>query len=464
MIVSLTLTADQHHALRSHLFPGDELEAAALLLCGSAAGPDRRRLVVRDVIVIDHGACRRSRDSITWPTDAIEDALNRAEELGLSVVKVHSHPQGYPRFSELDDAGDGELLPTIRSWVEADIPHGSAVMLPDGQMFGRYLWGDGMAPFDLISVAGPTMLFWWHGDQATEVEYGAAQDQAFGEGTTQRMARLRIGIVGGSGTGSPTIEQLLRLGAGELVVVEPDYIEMRNLNRILHTTISDAEGKRSKAEVIEEAIARTGLPTRVIKVAKSLMSEEAVRAIASCDVLFGCVDTHSARFVMNLLATHYIIPYFDIGVMLDAHGEGPAKGRINDIFGTVHYLIPGRSSLISREAISLSMVASEGLHEKDPGAAAQQVKEKYIRGVVVNRPAVISVNFFVSSLAVNDFLARLHPYRRVPNSDIASIEFSLGALRLMADEETENCEVLAPYVGWGDREPLLGLPELKGWR
>jgi tRNA A37 threonylcarbamoyladenosine dehydratase len=413
-------------------------------------------------VLIDHEVCRRTRDSITWPTDAIEDALNRAEELALSVVKVHSHPQGYPRFSEVDDAGDNELLPAVRSWVERDVPHGSTVMLPDGQMFGRYLWHGAMTPLDLISVAGPTMQFWWHGQDKGEIEFGAAQDQAFGDGTTQRMGRLRIGVVGGSGTGSPTIEQLLRLGAGEIVVVEPDHVEMRNLNRILHTTVTDAERKRPKADVIEEAVARTGLPTRVIKIANTLMSPEGVRAIASCDVLFGCVDTHSARFVMNLLATHYIIPYFDVGVMLDAQGDGPAKGRIKDIFGTVHYLIPGRSSLVSREAISLAMVASEGLHEKDPAAAAQQVKEKYIRGLAVNRPAVISVNFFASSLAVNDFLARLHPYRRIPNSDIASIEFSLGGLRLTPDEETERCEILAPYVGWGDRDPLLGLPELKG--
>ena len=33
--------------------------------------------------------------------------------------------------------GDERLLPMIRGWVEADVPHGSAVMLPDGQMFGR---------------------------------------------------------------------------------------------------------------------------------------------------------------------------------------------------------------------------------------------------------------------------------------------------------------------------------------
>ena len=461
MMVSLTLTADQHHVLRSHLFPGDGFEAVAILLCGRAAGPDRHRLVVQEIVPVDYELCRRSRDGITWPVEAIEDALNRAEDAGLSVVKVHSHPQGYPTFSSIDDDSDRELLPAVRSWVEARVPHGSAVMLPDGEMFGRYLWdGSGLKALDLIAVVGPTLRFWWHGDGVGESDIGASQDQAFGAGTTQRMGRLRFGVVGASGTGSPSIEQLVRLGAGEIVVIDKDHVENRNLNRILHTTVGDADAKRPKVDVVEEAVGRTGLPTRVIKVADTLATPAAVRALASCDVIFGCVDTHAGRFLMNLVATHYLVPYFDIGVILDAQQDDGGSGRIKDILGTVHYLVPGRSSLVSREAISLEMVRAEGLHEKDMTAAVRQVEEKYIKGVAVNQPAVITVNFFASALALNDFLARLHPYRRTPNSDIGSIEFSLGRVKLTADEEPEDCEIMKPLVGLGDRSPLLGLPEL----
>lgn len=136
MIVSLALCADHHIALRDHLYPGDGLEAAALLLCGRAASDDRHRLVVREVVPIPYDQCHRTRDLVTWSTDLLQDLLERAEALGLSVIKVHSHPQGYPEFSPIDDEGDNELLPTIRSWVEADIPHSSAVMLPGAACSG----------------------------------------------------------------------------------------------------------------------------------------------------------------------------------------------------------------------------------------------------------------------------------------------------------------------------------------
>lgn len=51
------------------------------------------------------------------------------------------------------------------------------------------------------------------------------------------MRRLSIAIIGCSGTGSPVVEQCMRLGAGELVLVDDDRIEDRNINRILNSTM-----------------------------------------------------------------------------------------------------------------------------------------------------------------------------------------------------------------------------------
>jgi hypothetical protein len=461
MNVTLSMTVDQHEMLRLHLFPGDGLEAAALLLCGGSGLRDRYRLSVRDVVLLDHDKCKRLDDRISWPTDLIIPHLDHAEELGLSVVKVHCHPGNFPQFSEVDDAGDRELLPVVRSWVGADIPHGSIVMQPCGRLFGRYLWqGDEMRSLDMISVAGPDIRLFAATAHNRNSPFARSQDQAFGDGTTGTLARLRAGIVGISGTGSPLLEQLIRLGFGEIVIIDPDTVEERNLNRILNSSVSDARAGRLKVDVAEAAAIATELPTRIIKVPSTLMSPAAIHALSVCDVIFGCVDTHTGRFVMNLVSTYHIIPYFDVGVMLDAAGDDDTAGRIRDILGSVHYIVPGRSSLISRDVISLRTVAQEGLADSDPEAEAQQVRDKYFRGLNVSRPAVISINMFAAALTVNDFLARIHSYRQMPNSDVSSIEFSLGQLRLTADEEQEDCALLRPWLGHGRISPLLGLPEL----
>jgi hypothetical protein len=461
MDVSLTLTEDQHAELMHHLFPGDGLEAVAFLLCGRAASGDRHRLVARRMFPIPHERCKRTPISVSWDGEDIAGLLHTAEIDALSLVKVHSHPSGFERFSEVDDASDEELLPTIASWVEHDIPHGSAVMLPSGRMFGRYHWRESaLKPLTLISVAGSDLRFWW-ADKADghAPAFAAAQDQAFGEGTTKQLQRLRIGVVGTSGTGSPIIEQLVRLGVGHLVLVDEDHVEYRNLNRITFSTSEHAALNEKKVYAAATHIARIGLGTTVTAFASSIDAPDAIRAISQCDVLFGCVDTVGARFTMNLISAHYLIPYFDLGVLLDAEQDGDLRGHIKDILGTVHYIAPGKSSLLTREFFTLDDVRAEGLHKNDPEAAKRQVEDKYIKGMQVSRPAVISVNMFAAALAINDFLARIHPYRQAPNKDIASIEFSLGQLRLTADEELENCHILGRFVGAGDQKPLLSLPQ-----
>ena len=193
---------------------------------------------------------------------------------------------------------------------------------------------------------------------------------------------------------------------------------------------------------------------------QNLWNPEVVREVAQCDIVFGCMDTIDGRFLLNTLATFYNLPYFDIGVRLIVGGCGAAKGRTNEICGTVNYLRPGRSSLMSRGLFTMNEVAAAGLRRNDPTAHDQQVDDGYIAGAAAYRPAVISVNMFASSLSVNEFLARLHAYREEPNHDYAAVTFSLASMELINDPEDGICKILGGNVGRGDLTPLLGLMEL----
>ncbi len=57
------------------------------------------------------------------------------------------------------------------------------------------------------------------------------------------------------------------------------------------------------------------------------------------------------------------------------------KGAIREVCGTINYLQPWRSSLVSRGLFSMSDVAAAGLRRNDPGAHDRQVKDGYIKGV-----------------------------------------------------------------------------------
>jgi proteasome lid subunit RPN8/RPN11 len=459
--VTLAFTGDQHQHLLNLLFPGDGKEAVAILLCGRRDGDRRHRLVVREVQGIPHDQCRRSTTAVTWSPDNIAPILDRAVAEHLSVVKVHSHPNGYAAFSSIDDDGDMRLLPMIRGWVEADVLHGSIVMLPDGQMFGR-VWRDGrLEPIDCISVAGDDLHFWYADAGSLEApDFTASHAQAFDEGTIERLQRLSIGIIGASGTGSPTVEQAMRLGVGEIVNVDHDATEERNVNRILNSTMDDAREKRPKVEVLADAVRRAGLGTKIIPINKNLWDPEVVKAVAQCDVVFGCMDSVDGRYLLNAISTYYNIPYFDLGIRLDAVSTREQKGKIREVCGTVHYIRPGRSSLMSRELFTMAQVAAAGLARNDPAAHARQIKDGYIRGVQGRRPAVISVNMFGSALAMNEFLARLHPYREEPNGAHGAVTFSLASMEMLSEREAGICDLMKNFVGHGDQTPLLGLMEL----
>lgn len=464
MAATLRMTGRQARRLHAHLFPGDGKESVAIALCGRHQG-GRERLLVHKLIPIPHEDCDlRTPLTVAWSTDLIVPALEEAERRGWSVVKFHSHPGGYNMFSEQDDLSDRLLFPAIHNWVEHAGAHASVVMLPDGAMFGRTVDArGGFSPLEAIIVAGEQIEVWRHSEVTGEgtsepvPTFAKRHAQAFGARTTRRLGRLSIAVIGCSGTGSIVIEQLYRLGVGRLVIVDPDVVKDHNLNRILNTTSTDAALGRPKVEVLHGAIVRTGLGTDVLPIAKSLFDPETIAAVADCDIVFGCVDSAEARFLINRIAAFYVMPYFDVGVALDAD----QAGRITQVCGYLHYVQPDQSSMVSRGAISMEDVRAEGEKRRNPNHYANLRRAGYIQNVEEDRPAVISVNTVFSGLIVNEFLARLHDFRDDPGDSYATIGFSLSQMMLYPEVESGMpCRVFSRHVGRGDTRLLLDMPEL----
>jgi len=327
-----------------------------------------------------------------------------------------------------------------------------------GELTGIFFQAGSFRRIDSILVAGPDILRWSQYDESKSEasELSRRFEQSFGEKTQRLVADLKVGIVGTSGTGSPVAEMLYRLGAGEVVLVDDDHIEEKNLGRIYNSSLRDAREKRLKVDVLGDAFDRNGLPTKVKKIAARTNDAETVLQLAQCDIIFGCMDTHSGRNLLNKICTFYSIPYFDLGVNLEADKHG----GVRVVCGAVHYLQPDGSSLASRKAINLEVAAAEDLKRKNPEEYDQLRKEKYIKGVNEEKPAVITVNTLIASLAMNDFLARLHPYRNNPNADLGSISIDLLEPRIVPEADGPPDVGLARSVGLGDIRPLLNMPAL----
>jgi len=453
----LALAGVQHERLRAHLFPGDGLEAAAVLLCGRSA-PPRVRLVVRDIILVPYAACRlRKRDGITWPGQYLEEALARAEAEDLTLVLIHSHPGGLFAFSEADNHSDRDVMPGLLT--DRGEFHCSAIMVPDGAIRAR--WYDRALeayPIDMVTVSGHDLWYWWENDAASGAP--TRRPMAFTSAMSGELERLSAMVVGVSGTGSIVAEQLNRLGFGRVKHTDDDAMQFKNLNRILNSTLRDAEAQRPKVVMFAEAVAayrRNGVAEAL---PMSILTREAVIAAGQCDALFCCVDSLEARQVVDLIATAYLLPLFDVGVVIPTR-DVCGTPAIGDVCGRIDYVQPGRSSLRDRGIYTPDSLRAEYLRRNAPDAHWQEVEAGYIQGMIEEAPAVISLNMRAAAACVNEFIARAYPFRHESNGLFARTQFSLAACE---EEYTpESAFPVAAHItvlGRGTLEPLLGLPVL----
>ncbi len=460
MSTTLRLSGKMHSVLKDHLHPTDGKEAVAILLCSRFHHGNVTSLLVRHVHPIPYDQCEvRRRDMVTWSTASIQPLLKKAMNSSLAVVKVHSHPGGLREFSTTDDLSDIHLFESVFGWTQDQGVHASLVMLPDGELFGRVIMPDlSFESLQRIQLVGDDICFWGSDGSKINDEFNLRTVQTLGLGTTSRLRQLTVAVVGCSGTGSPTIMQLARLGVGHLVLVDPDVVEEKNLSRIYGSRMDDVLNRRSKVEVLRDEINSIGLGTKVTIVPRNLrVDKELVELIGGCDVVFGCVDSIDGRHVLNSLATFYLVPYFDMGVKIIADG----KGGIDQICGTVHYLQPGGSSLRSRGVYNHHTLTAVWLHNTDPEEYEVQRKSGYIVNVVVESPAVITLNTKVSAMAVEEFLARIHPMRKESNAEYAIWRFSTTDGYYQHEEEGEPDPYLERYVGRGTMEPLLDMNDFQ---
>lgn len=453
---TLVLTGHDHQTLKAHLICGDGKEAAAILLCKTTSG-ERRRLLVREVILVPHHACPvRTPVRIVWPGDYIENAIDRAEQDGLLAILIHSHPGGWLEFSEVDDTSDRVTMPALLAAFGTK--HGSAIMTPDGAIRAR-LYDPQMVskPVDLVTVAGDDIHYWWN-DSISEAEL-APWPLPFTGGMRDQLERLSIAVIGVSGTGSLTAEQLARMGA-KVTLVDFDRIEHKNLNRIVNSTLADAEANRLKVEMFADAVDAYRGPGVALAIAETIASRQAVLAASQCDVIFSCVDTHEARQIADLIASAFLIPLFDVGVVIPTRKVEQGGVAIADVCGRIDYVQPGGSTLADRRVFTPESLRAEWLRKANPEAFKEELEAGYIKGLAEQAPSVISLNMRASSTVVMEYIARAFPFRHDPNRRFARTTFSLAAAEEEYAAEDDFERDADTELARGEEEPLLGIPAL----
>jgi molybdopterin/thiamine biosynthesis adenylyltransferase len=373
-------------------------------------------------------------------------------------VFIHTHPRMAPCPSELDDAVDGMLCALAESRTGrpgyASIIIGGRPTAP--RVTGR-IWrtAENFEPLDRLRASGPHLRTLLADDRDSHGPPAAMFDRqvrAFGPEGQRLLRALTVGVVGCGGTGSPTVEQLARLGVGRLLVVDDDTVDHRNLTRIHQSVAADVG--RLKVDVARESAEAFGTGTVVEAIAEKAITDTVVRRLAGCDLVFGCTDDHAGRLVLSKLAYHYLVPVIDLGVQVDV-----GDGRVRGVHGRVTIVAPGYPCLECRGQVDLRLAAAE---QMDPEERARQAAEGYVPGIGDAAPAVMPYTTATSATAVTELTARLFGFGQEPLPGQLLLGLHDRSIRAAGRPARDGHYCTEPER-WalGDTRPPLGLAGIR---
>lgn len=145
----------------------------------------------------------------------------------------------------------------------------------------------------------------------------------------QRALRAaRVLLVGAGGLGAPLAQYLAAAGIGTLGIVDPDRVDLSNLQRqVIH---GSADLGRPKTDSAADAIRDLNPHVRVLRHPVLLSSENALEILAGYDIVVDGTDNFPTRYLVNdacvLLGTPNVygsVYRFDGQATVFAHRDGP---------------------------------------------------------------------------------------------------------------------------------------------
>ena len=204
-----------------------------------------------------------------------------------------------------------------------------------------------------------------------------------------------ISIIGVGGLGSVAAEHLIHMGFHEIHLIDPDVLEISNLNRVVGAYYEDAEQKRAKVDVVKRHLTRINPKATVMAYKKDVHDKEVESVLALSDWLIVATDNHSSRLKAQELSVRYFVPLLSLGVNITVKDS-----KIEDMSGEVITARVGDCLCLQcLQRINPIKVASE--RHPDQVIREELVKRGYVTGKDIKEPAVKTLNTAVATMAVD---------------------------------------------------------------
>lgn len=343
MIHRLRITAAVASRLRAHhLAEGKRAEAISLAMGHAYASADGEVTVV----LSDPGALYLFGDDCYDTRGFAHASLSRdvraavcwqAVQSGYTaIVDIHDHHfAGDAQFSGVDDRDDRNTARFFEQTLPRFLEPGrrmfsAALLLARDEWAARIVHAGDAAPAMAemrIDIVGDP----WRQPGRAAPPVGQA---AFGRqraviptAAQALLAGAHAVLIGCGGTGSIAAETLIRLGVGQITLVDNDTVESSNLHRFQGGVPADVG--RHKVSCVAQRLRVMWPSARVDAIASQVFDRAAIARLEQADFIVGCLDNAETRWWLNRFAVQYMVPYFDCGVLIETEPALVMRTRVS---------------------------------------------------------------------------------------------------------------------------------------
>lgn len=454
----------------------NELEQICFLYCHTTVSNYEITFLPKKIVAFSHDdeAQKQHETGIRLDKDMAHEAYVRfAESDYTALINCHSHPFDTGDnvwFSRTDDAGDKSdtefILGEIPKWKEHNNKDQQINFL--SMVFGQQSIGartyelenDKFNTVDKIVIIDDPIRYITPTNKkkiSLSDESKVILDRqvlAFGEEGQKIISNLKVSIIGIGGLGSILAEGICRLGVRKFVLIDPDTIELSNMNRWQGADYDD-QGKY-KVEVCKIRLMRMFPDVNVEIIRSDIYNETAVNAIKHSDCIIGGLDNAESRYFLNRLSCQFLIPYIDSGVLIRTENE-----KITGLDSRMGIVIPSITRCFNCSEVKCYDEEKVRLFFIDADTRNNMTEAGYIQdSEEITAPSVYPLNMMISSMVLFEFLNLFTGYKPVNwtlNVDYLNLNSEKKKyLDTINDYEqrSETCLTCNAYLGTGDSEPL----------
>jgi hypothetical protein len=248
------------------------------------------------------------------------------------------------------------------------------------------------------------------------------------------LSTLKFVVVGAGALGNEAVKSLGLLGAGSVVIIDPDKVEPSNLSRSIF--FQNADCGQPKASTLANALART-LPNTRWEHRNCEIADVGFQDLAASDLILSCVDTDLARVEISWVGLRLNLPVADAGL----GGPDYWRGRVSFFAGRRSACFCCKLSPRRRRELLLTAQTA--------GQACWSETK------TTSLPSTPTMAAIVGSLQVDFGLRSFLELRDSRDQEFTSstIEISLGSAPELSQFSTHRCRQCPLHVIPG-REPV----------